>query len=703
MVTGTVKNSIVFAAGSDDLNGASGVVEILDLTTQTMRKSNTSRSGTFIALSGSKFIIFVNIPSFLQSNISYIYDVEKDYWETIPLPRGGFGSNWVTYKDLIFQIGGYVGTGSCDTCYTFSNTTNIYNITSKAWKTISFPQLRVSGYAMNVKDLIVLVGGYLPGGGIMTNRVDVYNITSDRWIGNSSFQISGVIQCKPIRDGVVIYASANVLLFNTTTFSWTTVPLPFTRTQFSLETNDNLVYFAGGSLVAYTDTVDVLDVVTLSWNSTRLSAARTGASSTSGHGYVAFGGGYTSGGQYSNAVDVFCIQSTPNFTCPFSNILSSSALGTFGTFGTSLSSSSSSSSLQSSKSENGNSSSVLIAVISVAVIFAALLLAATLIIVWLVMRQRRREMNRGSLKDLDLINPTSIYTVSDVVKSEQIGKGNFGMVYRGTMDKSIQVALKTLRGAEKSEEFIREIAVLCKLNHPNLVRFYGIHYTAKNETFMVLEYMGQGSLIDLLSKKQETITKEDLLFMMKHIVNGMRFLEQNNIIHRDLALRNILVDVNLDGKYILKITDFGMSRVVEPEEYYTSDNKVLPWRWCAPESITKGKFSHKSDIWSCGVCLWEMFSFGQIPYWGSDHKEVILELTQGKRLSKPLECPTEIYDTIMMKCWAFESDKRPSFKELNIIVDEVTSQIQRTSFLVVAAKVKDPSPQTSAGDQNMYV
>jgi serine/threonine protein kinase len=100
---------------------------------------------------------------------------------------------------------------------------------------------------------------------------------------------------------------------------------------------------------------------------------------------------------------------------------------------------------------------------------------------------------------------------------------------------------------------------------------------------MVLEYMAEGSLDKFLTQMQQVIATLDLVQMVKHAISGMLYLEQNNIVHRDLALRNLLVS-KVDGKYTVKVSDFGMSRSTE-KGYYQSEEKSIPVKWCAPEVI----------------------------------------------------------------------------------------------------------------------
>jgi serine/threonine protein kinase len=142
----------------------------------------------------------------------------------------------------------------------------------------------------------------------------------------------------------------------------------------------------------------------------------------------------------------------------------------------------------------------------------------------------------------------------------------------------------------------------------------------------------------------------------------MVYLHEKGIVHRDLALRNLLVD-KTGTKYIVKISDFGMARTMN-KGYYKTESKTIPVRWCSPESLQFGKFTIHSDVWAFGVVMWEIFSYGMIPYYGLSNIEVIEKVTiEGYRLPSPANCPEEIYQW-MLDCWNNEAVQRPSFQQL---------------------------------------
>lgn len=134
------------------------------------------------------------------------------------------------------------------------------------------------------------------------------------------------------------------------------------------------------------------------------------------------------------------------------------------------------------------------------------------------------------------------------------------------------------------------------------------------------------------------------------------------VVHADLATRNVL----LTSKKHAKICDFGMSRrLYNYSEYLKSSAAPLPWRWMAPEALRKGVFNEKTDVWSFGVTLWEMFTLGDIPYGGLSWDEKIITLLEcGSRLEKPRFCCDKMFG-IMSECWKLDAECRPTFAELN--------------------------------------
>ncbi|XP_060937436.1 high affinity nerve growth factor receptor [Limanda limanda] len=286
----------------------------------------------------------------------------------------------------------------------------------------------------------------------------------------------------------------------------------------------------------------------------------------------------------------------------------------------------------------------------------------------------------GIIKDKDMC--VQHVKRQDITLKWELGEGAFGKVYLAECahlspdsDKML-VAIKTLKDANEStrQDFQREAELLTVLQHQHIVRFYGV-CTDGEPLAMVFEYMRHGDLNRFLRAHgpdarilEETkmaplgqLTLPQMLQIAAQIASGMVYLASLHFVHRDLATRNCLVGEGL----VVKIGDFGMSRDIYSTDYYRVGGRtMLPIRWMPPESIMYRKFTTESDIWSFGVVLWEIFTYGKQPWYQLSNSEAIECITQGRELERPRTCPKEVY-MLMQGCWQREPQQRMVIKDIH--------------------------------------
>ncbi|KAM6906318.1 ephrin type-A receptor 7 isoform 1-T1 [Lycodopsis pacificus] len=277
-----------------------------------------------------------------------------------------------------------------------------------------------------------------------------------------------------------------------------------------------------------------------------------------------------------------------------------------------------------------------------------------------------------------------------------IGAGEFGEVCSGRLKlpgkREVSVAIKTLKVGyteKQRREFLCEASIMGQFDHPNVVHLEGV-VTRGKPVMIVLEYMENGSLDGFLRKHDGQFTVIQLVGMLRGIAAGMRYLSDMGYVHRDLAARNILVNSNL----VCKVSDFGLSRVIDddPEAVYTTTGKMqdimhliftpatdlhfteqggkIPVRWTAPEAIQYRKFTSASDVWSYGIVMWEVMSYGERPYWDMSNQDVIKAIEEGYRLPAPMDCPPGLHQ-LMLDCWQKDRAERPKFDQIVGILDKM--------------------------------
>uniref|UniRef100_A0A8C7QJF9 Tyrosine-protein kinase n=1 Tax=Oncorhynchus mykiss TaxID=8022 RepID=A0A8C7QJF9_ONCMY len=278
----------------------------------------------------------------------------------------------------------------------------------------------------------------------------------------------------------------------------------------------------------------------------------------------------------------------------------------------------------------------------------------------------------------------SVYEERHLRYISPLGKGNFGSVelcrYDPLGDNTGElIAVKKLQPNKQSnlEDFQKEINTIRSLHCDYIVKYRGVCYS-----------MGKNMQINSYTKTPITLFvgyNATRLSAAAPQLIGLEYLQSMRYVHRDLAARNILVASDT----LVKIADFGLTKIIpfDKEYYRVTHPGESPIFWYAPESITESKFSHKSDVWSFGVVLHELFSYCEhncnpkrlyMQEIGNDMQGLSISmhlvdiLKDNWRLPAPPLCPPRIY-SMMTACWGYSAEERPTFSTLG---DQIETSIQ---------------------------
>ncbi|XP_075242192.1 tyrosine-protein kinase CSK-like isoform X2 [Convolutriloba macropyga] len=239
---------------------------------------------------------------------------------------------------------------------------------------------------------------------------------------------------------------------------------------------------------------------------------------------------------------------------------------------------------------------------------------------------------------------------SEFSTEEEIGKGHFGVVYRGKYkDKAAAIKILYNRSAENAVE--KEGGKLAGVDHSCVVKYHG--YMQDETIWVIMEFCGRGSLKQIL--KSHHVAPDQLSTWLTQAATGMAQLEKESIIHRNLRCRSLLI--SSDDQ--CKLSDYGWGT---REDIQRSIRH--PVKWTAPEVFAQQIYTSKSDAWSFGVVIWEVFSYGNDPYEKMSPSDIFIRVFQdGERLSPPADCRSP-WTQIMPECFHLSPEKRPTFASI---------------------------------------
>uniref|UniRef100_A0A3B3C4G7 Tyrosine-protein kinase RYK n=1 Tax=Oryzias melastigma TaxID=30732 RepID=A0A3B3C4G7_ORYME len=263
-----------------------------------------------------------------------------------------------------------------------------------------------------------------------------------------------------------------------------------------------------------------------------------------------------------------------------------------------------------------------------------------------------------------------------VTLKDVLHEGTFGRIFHGVLldekdpTKEKEVFVKTVKDHASEVQVTMMLTESCKLrglHHRNLLPISHVCIEDGEKPMVLLPFMPWGNLKLFLrqcklaeANNPQAISQQDLVYMAIQIACGMSYLARREVIHKDLAARNCVIDDSMQ----VKITDNALARDLFPMDYHClGDNENRPVRWMALESLLNNDFSSASDVWAFGVTLWELMTLGQTPYVDIDPFEMSAYLKDGYRIAQPINCPDELF-AVMACCWALDPEERPKFQQL---------------------------------------
>jgi len=259
-----------------------------------------------------------------------------------------------------------------------------------------------------------------------------------------------------------------------------------------------------------------------------------------------------------------------------------------------------------------------------------------------------------------------LFHFDDIKIEKELGRGSQGVVYSAIWGKEL-VACKRLSEEStvtfEGEQFLQEAELMSSIPpHPNVINLYGF---CRSPLCILSEYLGGGSLYNLIFGEQDITMNQAIKFLIE-IGRGLGHLHKHNVIHRDLACRNVLLR---EKSLECVVSDFGLSRKVEKNDSGAKTRSVTgPLKWMAPECLSSKVYSKASDVWSYGITAFEILA-RDVPYGDIDNVEVAIEVvSENLHPVFPNHVPTPL-SQILNETFSKIPSERPS-------IDKIVQRIQ---------------------------
>ncbi|NXM87802.1 EPHAA protein, partial [Oenanthe oenanthe] len=253
----------------------------------------------------------------------------------------------------------------------------------------------------------------------------------------------------------------------------------------------------------------------------------------------------------------------------------------------------------------------------------------------------------------------------------------FGEVCRGCLRlpsrRELPVAVRTLRAGcseQQQRSFLAQACTMGQFDHSNVIRLEGV-VTRGSTMMIVMEYMGNGLLDSFLRKHEGQFTGTQLICMLQGIASGMVYLAEMGYVHKSLAAHKVLVSSSL----ACKITGFRRPQEEKMETIFSTMRGKSLVLWSAPEAVQYHQFSPASDVWSFGIVMWEVMSYGERPYWDMSHQDVMKAVEDGFRLPAPANCQPPLHQ-LMLNCWQKDRSQRPKFSQIHNALSKLVQSLQ---------------------------